>query len=257
MATTFPTTIDSFTNITNPTTTTLETDVGGRTHSEFHNDYNDAIEAIEAKIGADGSAVTSSHTYKIETLETADAQNVKLSWNQTIAGNKTCSGTTTLSGSVVGIPWITGEIKIWTTGTAPTNWLICDGSAISRTTYATLFGVIGTVYGVGDGSTTFNIPNLKGKVVVGFNSAETEFDALGETGGEKTHLLTGAESGVPAHTHLLPIYSGGGGSAGLQQTEANNTANGQFTSSANTPANASTAHNNLQPYMALNYIIAI
>jgi len=50
MATTFPTTIDTFTNITNPTTTTLETEVGGRTHSEFHNDYNDAIEALEAKV---------------------------------------------------------------------------------------------------------------------------------------------------------------------------------------------------------------
>lgn len=93
--------------------------------------------------------------------------------------------------------------------------------------------------------------------MVGFNSSETEFDALGETGGAKTHLLTSAESGVPAHTHLLPIFSGGGVTAATQQTEANNTASGQFTSSANTPANASTAHNNLQPYIALNYIIAI
>ena len=201
MATTFPTTIDDFTNITNPTTTTLETEVGGRTHSEFHNDYNDALEAIEARVGVTGSAVTTSHAYKIATLETADVQNVKLSGNQTVAGNKTFSGTTTFSGSVVGIPGITGEIKIWTTGTAPTNWLICNGAAISRTTYANLFAVIGTVYGVGDGSTTFNIPNLKGKVVVGFNSAETEFDALGETGGAKTHTLTSAQSGVPAHTH--------------------------------------------------------
>jgi len=104
MATTFPASIDAFTNITNPTTTTLETEVGGRTHSEFHNDYNDAIEAIEAKVGADGSAVTSSHTYKIATLETIDAQNVKLSGTQTVTGNKTFSGTTTFSGTVVGIP---------------------------------------------------------------------------------------------------------------------------------------------------------
>lgn len=108
MATTFPTTIDTFTNITNPTTTTLETEVGGRTHSEFHNDYNDALEALEAKVGVDGSAVTSSHTYKIATLETSvttlDAQNVKLSGTQTVTGNKTFSGTTTFAGSVVGIP---------------------------------------------------------------------------------------------------------------------------------------------------------
>ncbi len=108
MATNFPASIDAFTNITNPTTTTLETEVGGRTHSEFHNDYNDALEALEAKVGADGSAVTSSHTYKIATLETQvttlDAQNVKLTGNQTVAGNKTFSGTTTFSGTVVGIP---------------------------------------------------------------------------------------------------------------------------------------------------------
>ena len=108
MATTFPTTIDDFTNITNPTTTTLETEVGGRTHSEFHNDYNDALEAIEARVGVTGSAVTTSHAYKIATLETSvttlDAQNVKLSGTQTITGNKTFSGTTTFSGSVVGIP---------------------------------------------------------------------------------------------------------------------------------------------------------
>lgn len=107
MATNFPNTLDSFTNITDPTNTTLETDVGGRTHSEFHNDYNDAIEALEAKVGVDGSAVTSSHSYKISALETADAANVKITGNQTVAGNKTFSGTTTFSGSVVGLPGIT------------------------------------------------------------------------------------------------------------------------------------------------------
>lgn len=69
MTTTFPTTIDAFTNITDPTTTTLETEVGGRTHSEFHNDYNDAIEALEAKVGIDGSADTDSLDYKVTTLE--------------------------------------------------------------------------------------------------------------------------------------------------------------------------------------------
>lgn len=104
MATTFPTSLDTFTNITDPTNTTLETEVGGRTHSEFHNDYNDSIEALEARVGVTGSAVTTSHAYKIATLETADVQNVKLSGNQTVAGNKTFSGTTTFSGSVVGIP---------------------------------------------------------------------------------------------------------------------------------------------------------
>ena len=60
-----------------------------------------------------------------------------------------------------------GSIIGWTSGTAPAGWLICDGSAISRTTYAALFALIGTDYGVGDGSTTFNIPNLAGRTLVG------------------------------------------------------------------------------------------
>ena len=71
MATTFPTTIDDFTNITDPTVTTLQTVVGGRTHSDFHNDYNDALEAIQARVGVTNSAVPTSHEYKIATLETS------------------------------------------------------------------------------------------------------------------------------------------------------------------------------------------
>jgi microcystin-dependent protein len=89
---------------------------------------------------------------------------------------------------------------------APSGYFLCDGSAINRTTYATLYGIIGTTYGVGDGSTTFNLPNLKGKVPVGFNSSETEFDALGETGGAKTHTLTSAQ--IPGHTHTTNIGHG-------------------------------------------------
>lgn len=83
--------------------------------------------------------------------------------------------------------------------TAPTGYLTCDGSAISRTTYSSLFSAIGTAYGAGDGSTTFNIPNLKGRVPVGYDPSQTEFDALGETGGEKSVTLTANQ--IPSHTH--------------------------------------------------------
>jgi len=55
----------------------------------------------------------------------------------------------------------TGAVLMWTTNSAPTGYLLCDGTAVSRTTYAGLFAVTGTTYGVGDGSTTFNLPNLK------------------------------------------------------------------------------------------------
>ena len=63
--------------------------------------------------------------------------------------------------------------------------MICDGRAVSRSDYSELFAVIGTTYGSGDGSTTFNLPNLKGRVPVGKDSSQTEFDTIGETGGSK------------------------------------------------------------------------
>ena len=97
-----------------------------------------------------------------------------------------------------------GAITSYAGDTAPTNWLICDGSAISRTTYADLFDAIGTTYGIGDGSTTFNLPNLKGRVITGLDSSQTEFDTLGETGGEKTHTLTVNE--MPSHTHIQDAH---------------------------------------------------
>jgi microcystin-dependent protein len=83
----------------------------------------------------------------------------------------------------------------------PDGWLLCDGTAVSRSTYATLFAAISTAYGVGDGATTFNLPNLKGRVPVGRDAADVTFDVLGETGGSKTHALS--ESELPAHTHTI------------------------------------------------------
>jgi microcystin-dependent protein len=84
-----------------------------------------------------------------------------------------------------GVP--TGAIMAWTADNPPAGWLICDGRELSRSAYANLFAVIGTTYGVGDGSTTFNLPDLKGRIPVGCNSADTEFSVLNKTGGVKTH----------------------------------------------------------------------
>lgn len=90
---------------------------------------------------------------------------------------------------------------------APSGWFICDGSAVSRTnpTYSRLFAAIGTTYGAGDGSTTFNVPNLKGRVPVGYDATQTEFDTLAETGGAKTQALTTAQ--LPSHTHGVGTYA--------------------------------------------------
>ncbi|MFR8269331.1 MAG: tail fiber protein, partial [Oscillospiraceae bacterium] len=92
-----------------------------------------------------------------------------------------------------------GIIKINASSTVPGGYLPCDGRAISRTTYANLFKVIGTTYGAGDGSTTFNVPNLNGRVVVGKSSST--FTALGQTGGEINSTLSTAN--LPAHTHTV------------------------------------------------------
>ena len=98
-----------------------------------------------------------------------------------------------------------GEIKLWSTSSAPEGWLIADGREVSRTTYAELFAAIGTTYGAGNGSTTFNLPDMRGKVAVGRDSADTDFNALGKTGGAKTHTLTVAE--MPSHTHTQQPHS--------------------------------------------------
>jgi microcystin-dependent protein len=95
----------------------------------------------------------------------------------------------------------TGSIIIWAGGTAPTHWLLCNGATVSRTTYARLFAAIGTTYGAGDGSTTFAIPNLMGRVPFGKDPDQAEFNSLGETGGTKT--LTIAIANLPAHTHSI------------------------------------------------------
>lgn len=179
----------------------------------------------------------------------------------------------------------TGSVTAFAGSSAPTGWLLCDGSAVSRTTYSTLFSTIGTTYGSGDGSTTFNIPNLKGRMPVGLDSTQTEFDALAETGGAKTHTLTSAE--MPSHTHTQNAHSHTAGATENFVTVDNNVnvainntdrtfpaagsgnhffyttdvgaAYERATTISTTATNQNTggggAHNNLQPYLVMNYII--
>lgn len=126
--------------------------------------------------------------------------------NGSVTTEKLAPGAVTADKLAPGAALPAGAIMPYAGAAEPAGWLFCDGRAVSRTTYADLFAAIGTTYGAGDGSTTFNLPNLKGRVPVGFDSAQVEFDALGEAGGSKTHTLTAAE--LPSHAH--PI----GGSTG-------------------------------------------
>lgn len=145
-----------------------------------------------------------------------------------------------------------GTILPFSGSTIPNNYLLADGSAVSRTTYSELFAIIGTTYGTGDGSTTFNLPNLKGRVPVGLDSNDTDFDILGETGGEKTHTLTTNE--MPSHSHRLPISGTAGSDDYLIHSYA--TANRVLLGETGA-AGGGQPHNNLQPYIVQNYIIKV
>lgn len=124
----------------------------------------------------------------------------------------------------------TGSILSYGSTTIPSNFLLCDGSAVSRTTYSLLFTIVGTTFGVGDGSTTFNIPDLRQKFILG-KAASGTGSTLGGTGGTIDHLhtvdppitttsvpstdvaalgLTGSVAS-PNHTHTvdIPVFNSG------------------------------------------------
>ncbi|MCD1627044.1 tail fiber protein [Seohaeicola saemankumensis] len=143
-----------------------------------------------------------------------------------------------------------GMIFPYAGAAAPAGFLLCDGAAVSRTTYAGLFSLIGTAYGAGDGSTTFNVPDLKGRVPVGYDAAQTEFDALGKEGGEKTHTLTTDE--IPAHSHNIGL---GNDSSSSGSTPEGRPASAPTNTASTAPAGGGLAHNNIQPYTTVNFII--
>ena len=146
-----------------------------------------------------------------------------------------------------------GFIYPLASATVPEGFLLCDGAEYSRTEYVELFATIGTTYGEGDGSTTFNVPNLQTRVPIGAN----ENYKLGSTGGEETHTLTKQE--MPSHTHPIgggEMYNavGGYGYNGQMAKDPNSKQN--VTYGATDSAGGSQPHNNMQPYTVVNYIIA-
>ena len=173
----------------------------------------------------------------------------------------------------------TGTIVPYTHGTAPTGYLECDGSAVSRSTYATLFTLIGTTYGAGDGSSTFTLPDLKDKVIYGKSSSVS----LAATGGSADATLVShnhtATSSVSdsGHAHSSNVFrysdeagtnpsaadsgSASGkifaaGSNGTYNMVSTSTATTGITVSTSIASNGSSATNaNLQPYLCLKFMI--
>ena len=143
-----------------------------------------------------------------------------------------------------------GVITQFAGSTAPTGWLLCNGNAVSRTTYSALFTAIGTTYGTGNGSTTFNLPNFQGRVPVGSNTTY----ALGSSGGEATHTLTVDE--MPTHNHGTGLTGYGQiTGTGMKWEYVND--RGVYDSGYDIilDKGGGQAHNNMQPYLTVNYII--
>ena len=169
---------------------------------------------------------------------------------------------------IEGIP--TATIVPWSSASVPTGFLECNGQAVSRSTYADLFAIVATTYGTGDGSSTFNVPDLQDNVPVGKSNNK----ALASTGGANTVAATGNVGGSTANATLSTAQlashshpSGGnpngpapGGNPGNPARQFNASSTGSAGSgsghSHNMSANFSgTASSVLQPYLAVIYII--
>jgi microcystin-dependent protein len=165
------------------------------------------------------------------------------------------------------------EIRMFAFEFAPKGWAFCNGQLLPINQNQALFSLLGTMYG-GDGRVNFALPNLQGRVPV---HAENGFNGLGERGGEIAHTLTVSE--LPAHTHFLSarnnapgVVNGNVGSPtkvfaqGLAVVNTGNQPVNMYGSGAPTAAmgpsstsntGGSQAHNNMMPYLAINFCIAL
>ncbi len=165
-------------------------------------------------------------------------------------------------GSLLGIT-ITGEIRVWATASAPSGWVLCNGTAynsVSDTTFAALYAVIANTYGGSDG-TDFKVPDLRGRTPIGVgtgDAGDATAHALADKEGAEGHTLVEAE--ITAHTHLTRQKYLAGTYGGNRITETSGQG-GSFRDKNSVDGDATAsyggggAHNNLQPSLTLNYII--
>jgi len=219
MATSFPSGLDA---LTNPTSSD---GLNSPDHAGQHADANDAIEALQAKVGVNGSAVTSSLDYKIAAL-------------------------TTSSGFVP-----IGAVTMYSGSTAPTNWAVCNGAELAIATYGPLYAIIGTRYGAltngsgGAGTTHFKLPSFTSRIPKGTVGTPTV----------PTTITSSASSAVDVHTHTVnSTFAAGnandhthaiGGSTGNNDTSHSHSWSANFTTGNN---NASHSHTYFKPNSGAN-----
>lgn len=155
-----------------------------------------------------------------------------------------------------------GEIKIISWNYAPKGWAFCNGQQLPINQNQALFSILGTTYG-GNGQTTFGLPDFRGKTAVHWGQGQTAI-ALGQTGGEAAHTVSIAE--MPTHIHqaqgdsAVATVGTAGGNVWAQQAAnpfSSNTPNCAMSPSSIGNVGGSQPHNNIQPYLVLNFIIAL
>jgi microcystin-dependent protein len=228
----------------------------------LHNSFVDPLEGLTPTDG--GFVVGDGTSFVVETGATARAS-------------------MGLQNALPFIASMVGAVADYAGASAPNGWLLCYGQAVSRTTYADLFTALSTTYGVGDGSTTFNLPDLRGRVVAGQDdmggtsanrltsqsgAASLNGDTLGAAGGAETHTLVDDE--MPDHRHFTVVEvdntsatavdsakavqrTGQGGSDNARYSLSGFA--GEPTAGFTSAAGSDDPHNNVQPTIILNKII--
>lgn len=204
------------------------------------------IKGADGQDGADGLGVPSGGTTGQVLVKKSDVDN-DTEWVDYVA-----SGGDSLPIGTV-FPWFTNDV--------PTNFLELNGQAVSRTIYSDLFELYGTTYGTGDGSTTFNLPNLSGRVPVGLDSDDTDFNEIGKTYGEKEHTLTVDELAEHNHVGKIAVSNKAPGPTRYYfqplGTTGGDPSNTDVFSSSIPVLNrgGNQPHNNVQPSIVVKYIV--
>lgn len=162
----------------------------------------------------------------------------------------------------MGLPYV-GEIRMFAGNFAPAGWMLCQGQLLPISENEVLFQLIGTTYG-GDGESTFALPNLQSRVPVHAGNLSGTNYILAETGGVETVTLTTQQ--IPSHSHVPLGQAGNGGSAPTGSVWAASTSNAIYTDAgpalamnaqALGPIGGNQPHENVMPYLAINFIIAL